>query len=179
MFRVFPITIFLVFVNIILSISVFSQETDYTTTEIFVREGFGFTYLEDEMTNLSLFYKNHGQPIETSERISVNRMDGIIDNIILLEFKTFHAKFIQYGDRINYNGPKEELMNISSKDKIEYLYGIKNGMEIDKLYSILGHEEIAMGKSLWFINRQGNIAIIYIDDENKIEGIVWMYKFPE
>ena len=123
--------------------------------------------------------KNHGQPIKISEHISVNRMDGVIDTIVFLEFENFHAKFIQYGDRINYNGPKEELMNISSKDGIEYLYGIKNGMEIDKLYSILGHEETSLGKSLWFINSQGNIAVIYIDDENKIDSIIWVYKFPE
>jgi hypothetical protein len=179
MHKAFKIMAFLFFANILFSISLFSQETDYTAAEIFVREGFGFTYSEDEMISLSLFYKNHGQPIERSERISVNRMDGIIDNIILLEFETFHAKFIQYGDRMNYNGPKEELMNISSKDEIEYLYGIKNGMEIDKVYDILGHEGMALGKSLWFINKQGNIAVIYIDDDNKVEGIVWVYKFPE
>jgi hypothetical protein len=177
--RVLKAAIFLFFLNILFSVSAFAQGMNHNAKEIFVREGFGFIYAEDEMTSLSLFYKNHGQPIKTGENISVNRMDGVMDKIIYLEFETFHAKFIQYGDRTNYNGPKEKLMNISSKKGIEYLYGIKDGMEIDKLYGILGHEEMALGKTLWFINRQRNIAIIYMDDENKVDGIVWTYEFPD
>jgi hypothetical protein len=179
MYGVSKTTAFLFFMNILFSLSACTQKTDHKAKETFAREGFGFIYLEDEMTNLSLFYENHGQPIKTSENMSVNRMDGVMDTIIYLEFETFHAKFIQYGDRIDYPGPKEKLMNISSKNGIEYLYGIKNGMEIDTLYAILGHEDMALGQSLWFINGQGNIAVIYMDDENKVDNIVWLYEFPE
>jgi hypothetical protein len=162
----------------IFSFSVFPQESDYDRKETFVRKGFGFTYLDNEITSLAEFYKNHGKPIETDERISVNRMDGIIDTIILLEYETFHAKFIRYGERINYNGPKEELMNISSKDGVIYLYGIRNGMETNEVVNILGREEMNLGNSLWFSNEQGNIVVIYIKG-NKIENIIWVYKMPE
>jgi hypothetical protein len=51
----------------ILPFSIFSQEINYDTKNIFIREGFGFTYLQDELTSLSAFYKNHGQPMKIDE----------------------------------------------------------------------------------------------------------------
>jgi hypothetical protein len=154
-----------------------SQETEYDV-EAFVREGFGFTYAEDELSSLSVFYENHGQPIEAGESISVNRMDGVIDKIILLEYENFFAKFIQYGERNGYNGPKEELMNISSKDGVNYLYGIRNGMEIAELFGLFGKMETFLGNSIWIGNEQGNIAILYIEDD-KLKNIIWLYKMPQ
>ena len=57
MYKIFKITIFLLFLNIPFSISVFSQKIDYNAKEIFVREGFGFAYSEDEISSLSVFYE--------------------------------------------------------------------------------------------------------------------------
>jgi hypothetical protein len=149
----------------------------YQIEKTFAGEGFGFSYLEDELTDLSLFYKTHGNPITVDERVSVNRYDGIIDKIILLEYENFNAKFIQYGER-EHNETKEELINITSKIGVEYLYGIKNGMELDDLFGIIGDREILYGNSIWLTNDEGNIAVIFIREE-KIDYITWIYSLEE
>jgi hypothetical protein len=69
-------------------------------------------------------------------------------------------------------------MNITSKTGVEYLYGIKNGMELDELFGTIGDKEIIYGNSIWLTNDEGNIAVIFIKEE-KIDYIVWIYSLEK
>jgi hypothetical protein len=106
----------------------------------FISEGFGFNYIDDETTNVALFLLRHNNPIKISEH---DKGTELFDKDIILEYDSIIVNFwtCEYGT-IRRTEYKEVLLEIESKDNINYLYGIRHGMTIEELEKIIGKLKI-------------------------------------
>ena len=151
----------------------------------FIAEGFGFTWKDEEIYHVDIFILNHGQPLKRTEKTDstpdpdeekhTDDRIAYIDHIdITLEYADFVIMFSRF---LGVNG-FDVLNYIQSKDKITYLYDIKNGLSIEELEKIIGKIELKNGRRFThLINDKGNSMIIYFND-NKIETIIWHPKNP-
>jgi hypothetical protein len=140
---------------------------------LFASEGFGFQYDINELQNISRFLINHGRPINIHEKMKINRYDGIKDKIVTLEYNDCILEFYVWNNAHDGDYPFSMLLSIKSKDDIEYMFGIKNNMETNELFKIIGKMEL-INNSIWVSSDTGNVATMEIDN-NKIKSIIWNY----
>jgi hypothetical protein len=138
----------------------------------FIDEGFGFNYVDAEITNYELFLLRHPNPVKISEYdLGTELSDKDID----LEYDSITVNFrtCKYGT-IYGTEYQAILRNIESKDGINYLYGIRHGMTFDELKEIIGE--------LWFeesgdviLESENNhfVTISFRFPEGKIEKMLW------
>jgi hypothetical protein len=138
----------------------------------FVSEGFGFTYKSDEMENIDIFILNHDEPQKKTEEIIKNRYDGIDDKIITLEYNNFITRFYVWNKRPEGHFPHSRLLSIISKDDIEYMFGIKNGITVNELIKIIGEVTINEDGSIWLSSYNGNVVTIELEN-NILKYIIW------
>ena len=142
---------------------------------LFASEGFGFKYNEEELSSRTTFIKNHGEPELINEVSIVNIHNGLEDKIITLEYNNLIVEFYEWNNNVEGNFPESSLLSITSKDNIEYLFGIKHGMDEYNLIELLGETMLSKNNnSIWINGYMGNVASILIEN-NKIKNIVWNY----
>jgi hypothetical protein len=152
----------------------------------FILEGFGFTYELNK--NMNLFILTHGQPnniICISSMLAMNyRALGLHPYTWELDYDKFVAIFhggydYNKGRMTTYD--ENSLSRIISKDNVEYLFGIKNGMNIDDLENIIGEitkkdirVDIPGGYTIQFFGNNSNGVFIDIVFK-KIKTIAWYF----
>jgi hypothetical protein len=166
-----------IFLIIFYGIKLFSQEN--ITDEIesrrnkFIDEGFGFNYRDDEIINYELFLLRHNNPINISEH---DMGTELFDKNIVLEYDSMIVTFwtCEYGTVLG-SKYKTILWRIESKDKINYLYGIRHGLAISELEKIIGKIEFdeKYDDAAVLKNEQNHYVCIYFFEEKIIE-IEWL-----
>ena len=142
--------------------------------DIFIYQGFGFQYSDEEAENMNLFLLNHGNPINIEFEIVDNIWDDILDTNIILEYENIIVNYFRWNVR-GTNEYSELLISIISKENIEYLYGIKHGMEIIEIENIIGKINFIGDNAYTFLRNQTIHGTQIWFFENKIEKIIWYY----
>lgn len=141
----------------------------------FVSEGFGFRYDLREYESRTTFIENHGIPINITEESTINAHNNLEDKIITLEYDNFIVSFYEWNEKFEgYN--QLRILEITSKDNIEYLFGVRHGMEMKDLINIFG--EIERGSTgIWLENPSRNG--VFIDLENDIVNYIKWFNYFE
>jgi hypothetical protein len=167
--------ILIIFLIIFCGIKLFPQED--TTGEFedrrnkFIDEGFGFVYLDDELTNYDLFLLRHNNFIKISE---YDMGTELLDKDIILEYDSLIVNFqtCEYGTVLG-TGYNAMLWGIKSKDEVNYLYGIRHGLTIGELEKIIGKVEIDERYNNVILKNEKKHYVNILFFEEKIIEIVW------
>jgi len=166
--------VFLLFLLIYSINNIYGNDSINERRDEFISQGFGFQYSDEDVENLYIFLFNHGNPIN----ISNEEIDNIWDNIknidITLEYEAIIVMFYKWNVR-GTNEYRELLHSIKSKNGIEYLYGIKHGMTIAELESIIGKIEFMGDNAFIRLQNQTMHGVTIFFYKNKIEEIIWYY----
>jgi len=139
---------------------------------LFASEGFGFQYNLEENESRSLFVLNHGDPLYIIE------YDTMMENQKLYElgYQRIIVNFFEIIENPRVNYPESQLISIFSKDGIDYLFGIRHGMDIDDFKIIFGEFDtidIDFVHYIWFSDSGKSVTIGF--EDNKLKSIVWSY----
>jgi hypothetical protein len=168
---------FTIFLIIFCCIKLFPQENITDEFENrrnkFIDEGFGFNYVDEELTNYELFLLRHNNPIHISE---YDLGTELLDKKIILDYNSIIVIFrtCEYGT-IYGTEYKALLWDIESKDNTNYLYGIRHGMTIGELEKITGKLEIEYNGEIPGVTLKSEKKhSVYIEfSEGKIAEIIW------
>jgi len=139
---------------------------------LFASEGFGFQYNLEENASRSLFIINHGNPLH----IIVYETSDENHLIFELEYQHFIVNFYEIDESIRINFPESQLISIFSKNDIEYLFGIRHGMDLSDFMEIFGEidtSDFDFFPYTWFSDNGKSVAIGF--EDNKLKSIVWAY----
>ena len=139
---------------------------------LFASEGFGFQYNLEENASRSLFIINHGNPLHIIE------YDTMVENHIIFELEYQHiiVNFYEINENPRLNFPESQLISIFSKNNIEYLFGIRHGMNINDFIEIFGEidtSDFDFHPYIWFSDSGKSVTIGF--EDNKLKSIVWSY----
>jgi hypothetical protein len=138
----------------------------------FIKNGFGFSYIDSEVHDMSNFIINHGVPIGIEKSDFRNNHDGIIDEKCIIKYSNYEICFLNFAPRTSWKAPKSLLMYISSIDNGHYKYGIMVG---DKEKDIMKKLDIKMMNSNnEYQNKDGNI-LTFVFRNDKVNRIIWEY----
>jgi hypothetical protein len=138
----------------------------------FIDEGFGFQYVDEELTNYELFLLRHPNPVKISE---YDLGTELSDKDIVLEYDSITVKFMTCEYGIYGTEYQTLLWNIESKDKIPYLYGIRHGMTFDELKEIIGEIWFEESGDVILENEKNHfVNISFRFPEGTIEQVVWL-----
>ena len=134
---------------------------------MFISEGFGFNYDLIERSDINIFLLNHGEPVQIIETTFRSRYAISEYRIIILEYDYIIATFCEL------NETETILLSFKSKENIEYIFGIKHGMDINDLITIFGEINIRHNNIVIFRNSIGLVSITF--ENNKLNQIEWVY----
>jgi hypothetical protein len=148
-----------------------TEELQYKRNR-FIDEGFGFKYVDEELTNYELFLLRHPNPIKISE---YDLGTELSDKDIVVEYDSITVNFrtCEYGT-IYGTEYQTLLLNIESKDKMPYLYDIRHGMTLDELEEILGVILFDERYSDAILESEKNHSVAISFFEGKIKQMVWV-----
>ena len=141
-----------------------SIENDFENRiNIFINQGFGFNY-DNEISDYNIFLKKNNDPINVIEiKMSTYKYIKLEYDSIIVTYWTDYSKIILY--------------EIESKDNINYLYGIKQGLTKYELENIIGNINFNMFgemNGIWLHGENNHSVMIIFEGEN-IEKIIWYY----
>jgi len=139
--------------------------------DIFINEGFGFSYDEAEVSSMSLFIKNHGSPASLNIVDKKNIQTGIIDKQSTLEYISYKITFYNFTNRDSLD--LSRLLWIHSRPNIEYMYGINVGITFTELVEIFGELHIDNNRITLSSNKGHLVIFEFVDD--KVSDITWYY----
>jgi hypothetical protein len=138
----------------------------------FIRNGFGFPYIDSEVHDMNNFIFNHGTPIKIEKSDFLNTHDGITDEKCVLKYSNYEICFLNFATRTSWKAPKSLLMYISSINDGKYKYGITIGDTRQDVGTKLNIK--MMNKNDEYQNKDGNI-LTFVFKNDKVERIIWEY----